>query len=822
MEIQLQNFRCHREVSYSLPEQGLVLISGPYGVGKSSILNAISYAFYGELRHPYTHGENSCKVIISYREMKITRTSRPNRLLLEYKGVEYEDAPAQKMIERVLGMNYREFLASSYVIQRKNNSVLTMSPSEQLQFVEVLAFSKDQHLEYRQKFKQNVKDKRDNKIRCETKLSELEKRLEEAKTNAPDISKLPPVEDLGTLEELETVEKSLEKEFKKSKETLGKLQKDLQRIREVEKEKEEAKEEIQKIEIKITSLEELRSKLGSEISLEDIQEQEKQVKETETLFKQTKAYEEYTIDLSRIKKLETDHLSSIKAHIKELEATIPPRKELLKLKNERDELEERQKKLVEIESLKVQKSQAISKFKEVQKKAGLKLKSSKAVIRNLHDQKDDLLSGIKEAEISISEHNNRMIYKEIESLVYECPSCSTKVRVQGKLLKKDEEIEENSSETNHESLLEQENRKLKSLTDQLQNVELWLQDLEQVQPFLANKIPKLDQVDFSNVRDIERRLLEIENAQESLKDLRSKVKRKDFPQSIQDLRQELKVKKTTFPSRFKPSISLEKLEKKMAEYNETLEDTLRRQAERSSLNREINGFARDLKRLKKRAKGQRIRTKTSSRIEEEIQQHQCRISEIVEEMQTISTTKNYLQQYEKVNLVSELEKRVEKVQKVVSRAESKLKGAMGLQEAGKEAEVQAITQTISCINEHARIYLDKMFEETIHVSLENYRLTKSKTLKSQMNVRVEYKGQIYNSINELSGGERQMCELAFLLAVNDMLGSPIALLDECLNNLDGETHMNRLMDLQALVKDKLILVISHKGFSGIFDKEIRM
>ena len=116
----------------------------------------------------------------------------------------------------------------------------------------------------------------------------------------------------------------------------------------------------------------------------------------------------------------------------------------------------------------------------------------------------------------------------------------------------------------------------------------------------------------------------------------------------------------------------------------------------------------------------------------------------------------------------------------------------------------------------------EMFEEDISVRLESYKLTKSKNLKTQMNVTVEYRGHKYNNIDELSGGEKQRCELAFLLAVNDMLGSQIILLDECLNNLDSGVNMDVLLQLKKLVGNRLVMVVSHEAVQGVFDHTIEV
>jgi ABC-type transport system involved in cytochrome bd biosynthesis fused ATPase/permease subunit len=89
-----------------------------------------------------------------------------------------------------------------------------------------------------------------------------------------------------------------------------------------------------------------------------------------------------------------------------------------------------------------------------------------------------------------------------------------------------------------------------------------------------------------------------------------------------------------------------------------------------------------------------------------------------------------------------------------------------------------------------------------------------------MTTNVVYKGAAYSSLDQLSGGERQRCNLAFILAVNDIVGSPFLLLDECLNNLDGETHAEILDFLRQACYGKLVLVVAHEAAIAKFDEVV--
>ena len=98
----------------------------------------------------------------------------------------------------------------------------------------------------------------------------------------------------------------------------------------------------------------------------------------------------------------------------------------------------------------------------------------------------------------------------------------------------------------------------------------------------------------------------------------------------------------------------------------------------------------------------------------------------------------------------------------------------------------------------------------IEVRLENYKPTgKGKNMRTEgkMNMSIFYKNNEYDSISQLSGGERDRVNLAFILAVNDMIGGEILFLDECLSSLDTETNTDIYMFLKNNCQHRLIIAV---------------
>jgi ABC-type transport system involved in cytochrome bd biosynthesis fused ATPase/permease subunit len=69
----------------------------------------------------------------------------------------------------------------------------------------------------------------------------------------------------------------------------------------------------------------------------------------------------------------------------------------------------------------------------------------------------------------------------------------------------------------------------------------------------------------------------------------------------------------------------------------------------------------------------------------------------------------------------------------------------------------------------------------------------------------------------LSGGERQRAETAFVLGVNDMIGSRILMLDECTTSLDQSINFSVMNLIKESTYGKMVVVISHEAVEGVFE-----
>ena len=124
MKITLKNFRCYENSTFDFGEQGLALLSGGSGAGKTSILLGVYFALFGTGTKLTMYGKSSCSITLEFNGMTITRTKKPNRLIVDSI---YEDDVAQSIIDKKFGGSFK---TTGYISQNARDSFILMSPIE--------------------------------------------------------------------------------------------------------------------------------------------------------------------------------------------------------------------------------------------------------------------------------------------------------------------------------------------------------------------------------------------------------------------------------------------------------------------------------------------------------------------------------------------------------------------------------------------------------------------------------------------------------------------------------------------------------------------
>ena len=152
MKIRLKNFKCYTDTIYELGHQGITLISGSSGVGKSSILEGIYFALYGEGTRIVHHGKNNCEVILSMPDLHISRKKRPNVLLVNHK---FHDKEGEAIIQKHIHFMFKQI---GYMKQNSFQSFLFMSPQDKLKFIESFTIDSDQIVRLKSTVDKKIKD----------------------------------------------------------------------------------------------------------------------------------------------------------------------------------------------------------------------------------------------------------------------------------------------------------------------------------------------------------------------------------------------------------------------------------------------------------------------------------------------------------------------------------------------------------------------------------------------------------------------------------------------------------------------------------------
>jgi len=193
MIITLKNFKCWENATFTASDSGLTLVAGNSGGGKSSIIQAVYFALYGKGTKVMRIGTSSCRVELEVAGMRIVRTKRPNRLVVNN---EYEDAVAQSIINTKFGRN---FDVVSYIAQDSFNSVVHMSPSARLDFLEKFAFENVDIDHVKSNLKLMLREVEDDRLKCLASVEFAKKSLDEMRVPSPVKQPSEPVTDTATI-----------------------------------------------------------------------------------------------------------------------------------------------------------------------------------------------------------------------------------------------------------------------------------------------------------------------------------------------------------------------------------------------------------------------------------------------------------------------------------------------------------------------------------------------------------------------------------------------------------------------------------------------
>ena len=814
MIIRLVNFLCYIDKTFDLGDHGLTLISGPSGRGKTSILKGIFFALFGYGTKVQTHGKTSCRVELDVHDLKIIRTKRPNRLLV---NDIHEDDEAQKIIDALFGNTFK---ISGYIQQNMAVNIISMNPSDKLKFLESFAFQDINLTRIKEVCKLYIKESNNKLIDAVSKLNMAKVIFNELEV--PEKISFPIACKRQHRDKIAKNEKIRQKNCRIMIKRTEKIQK--------------------KQEIQLKDLNILQANLKGQWDIIN-----------NTMDKITKLLEKKSSIIYK----GDNNLLELKGTLKELVG----RRQLTILEKQYITDEKNLEMLVKHEEqernniiLCLSKTLWTEYSRDDLKKIVHDIKQTIIDLERVKQLRDSMPKSKTTEEINICKYELQELCEKLVKIqhvydilkeqkkTYNCPSCNTALR-----------FEDNTLHIAGNVPKDEDNYDLNELKFQIDNIKMKIK----------NDQLKINQHEYAlnSKMKIEDEITSI------LKKYTKKTDIKVFRDKLECLRRyEITQKQNEIKLK---CLKKDKIEKKMSKTCSNVKTNVDSLCNRITemqidleMDPEVFRFTEDQIRseiFEQKQNKERINEIESQRQQLLLDQKRCEVSikqykddyiskyDIIRDENTIKkcietcvyklqelysdteTHQHNLKQIEKWNAYqiklqnyNKWKKRINNLRENENTCKFKYAAALMLKNKILEAESIAIQNIIDSINTHARVFLDSFFtDDPIMVELQTFKESKKKGVKAKpsINIAVEYKGMECD-IHTLSGGELSRVILAYTLSLSEIFNVPLILLDECTASLDQNLTSVVFDSIRQNFNDKLIVIIAHQVVCGTFDRII--
>lgn len=812
MRIVLKNFRCHENKTFDFGEEGLVLISGRSGAGKTTIMVAINFALFGTGTNLYSWGKTTCKVELHLPNLTIVRTRSPNRLIV---NDVYEDAEAQNIINERFGDT---FDVTGYVSQSAINSFVMMSPLDKLAFLERFAFGDTKLGEIKARSKSHITRYNDLLVEATTKVEMANEwlRMAELPKKVPFPVKCKKAQRLLAEKNEKTRLKNAEIMIRRGEDALRKLQKELAASQVLEatvKAKQERIDE-ERSEIDTLAKEQAAAAYEGDEALEDLEMRLQDVIDHRELHK---LREEVASDEEGLVAMRTQERAEITAELQEIRETCW-------IEHSHDDCDE-----------------MISDFEE-QKQDQTVLKSAKQKLANLEVDEllslDDIRESLAKFRVQRDETENMIKLLEQQGETYECPSCSAGLRfTDGHLQLASDEVRLQGDITELRQLLLRTTKQIKIQEESEKHIlsvrEKETELTEQIKLIQDQYEEPLEDIDIEGeleyVREYKSDCVKMEKRQKYLlavlEEERYSASYNASSRAIADKKKRL----TTLEEKSGGELVEDLTEEQLREFVFTQRqerDTIARILERiEHLSVSVQKNEKEIEKARLAHVSQYSEIHSAEDVQKRIDTTELDVSSHREKAENVKEVlakiEDWKQYNEKLEKYKSLEAEVEEHRKHEAKCKDKYSAACQLKEIILEAESIAMSNIVKEIDSHAQIYLDEFYpEDPLSARLEAFRKTKKST-KPQINILIEYKG-VEIDPTPLSTGEMARLVLAYALALNEMFNTPLLLLDECGANLDQELTTTVLDTIKDNSHGKLVLIVAHQCIAGTFDRVVEL
>lgn len=810
MKINIKDFRCYEDATFDFGN-GLVLISAKSGQGKSSIFMAINFALFGTGTKVIMYGKNSCKVELEFDDIKIIRTKKPNRLLV---NDIYEDDVGQNIINKKFG---NTFDVTGYIAQNAINSFIMMSPIEKLNFLEKFAFRDVDLSIIKKKCKDIIDTRYEHLVSINSKLELTTNMLKEIKKpiQIEFPIKCSTKQQDKVIKNEEIKYKNCNILIKKSKIFLKNTETKFNDLKILINSNDINQNIINDLEIKIKNLmlEKNNIKYEGDDFLENMNKKLKSIISKRELNILKKSYKE---DILRIQEIKEEELSILTTELENIENT------LWKDYNKTD-----------IEEIIKEYKQTLNYIEKVSI-----LKNNLKKYNNIENEfyiEKDLEDNINK----LNNYNKILEKYNLQKDVYKCPSCNNNLKIKNNSLYicDIENIDDICDIENINNHIKETTLKIKKLENKLLTNTLNKDKKNELEKEINDIISLYE--NFPEEKEINEDLEYIQkynidnNRNEKKKiEIQKKIKNQVFSSSLSNLQYKAdnKLQQITELEKYIDNNNQHDIEEK-----ELIKNIKQQEEYKIRYEHIINNLEEANKQISKNTKN--IENDNLKYIEKYdeindinflkniIQEEEQKIKDLEDKKKSCEESLKNIEKYKKYK--EENEKYQEWISKIdFFEKEEKIirdlyKASLLMKDKISEAESIALSNMISSINIHVQLYLDCFFiDNPISVRLSAFKENK-KNVKPQINVEVEYKGMECD-LYSLSGGEIARVILAFTLGLGEIFNVPLLLLDESTASLDQDITTTVFSTIKENFKGKLLLSISHNVIEGIFDKTIKL
>jgi DNA repair exonuclease SbcCD ATPase subunit len=858
MNITIKKFRCWDNLSLTVPLGQITLIKGCSGSGKTTILQAISWCLYGSVRlvHPTKDPKAKTYVKVILPNMTIERFKHPNRLIVNYRNDRYEDKVAQSMIDELYGV-HDIWHASCCINQKSANSFLSASNVSKMDLLHSIAFHEEDPQQFISKIEAavlEVQSTYNHRLKLfNEKLSHLTISL-----NQTDMSKALSLEALTLLNteinQLVELETELTKEYKNrtvSLEIIDNLQKQRDAI---------VYPEFLEPNTDLGSLDEYTSLLPL------LQSRDKLKTEIKQLNAQIRPIVEYTMDDYQraledelryregerlAKSLQVDYSDeAIQVKINELKHVLDSQDQL-KLEKEYQEIMNRIQNLTRVDD----QSLPIPELNKIDIQSPdysvYDCSMLQQQLLTLYQEQGSLTAQIQSLNISkkaiqcpkcstyLISNNGQL---SVHSNVHSCHSNITDElqKTEHLLLSKNNKIKETNNlildlqrreqlcKQKHEAELNAENRRITDLQNKIRLIELEnskrsvsrehrLQELDKLCErqkqletlgvgYLHGQIKILSACELEETRNTISRLQNITIIQKPVSSvlIKSHLENAERIQQRDLLSLELTRVLNTIPEAYHKTSLVE-----VNHWIDLIKDYQSKQEkirlERERLRQLFDTLDEQIKRLQEK-------------LPEDKQQEIERITH------DLTGKRELLGLANQANAVLREHQALTVEREELAKINKELSDLSVLKSLAIETECLVLQQVVHNVNESIRSVCESLFNQEIIVNMQLFRENKgNKVVKPMVNFDITYKGNLYDSIYQMSGGEYDRLSFAMTLSLNMLSACPLLMLDESFESVGidmKEAAIQTIRDVYGTSKMNAVLIATHDGVEGMYDHVI--